>query len=33
MDFNAADVNSYKNRTRRWECNCFKCYSPQKSIY
>jgi len=32
MAFTAADVNSYETRTRRWECNCFECYSPQKSI-
>jgi len=32
MDFTASDVNSYKNRTRRWECNCFTCYSSRKNI-
>jgi len=33
MDFTASDVNSYKNRTgESWECNCFECYSPKKSI-
>jgi len=32
MDFTAAGVNSYKNRTRRCKCNCFECYLPQKSV-